>query len=542
MMYAFETYTLDTDRYELRRAGLLCPLEPHALDILAYLLTHRDRVVTKQELLEHLWPQRWVSEGTLTQRLMMIRKALGDSGPRQHWIKTIHARGYRFVATVVVHAPLPHQGDLAAPAAPGDHYPGEASPAAIVVPEWTTRPARSQARMDRDRSGTGAIPRHPPPPLFRRPPHFVGREAELAQLSQCWTTAQQGRRQLGLIVGEPGIGKTALVDTFVADVVATEALCVGRGQCVDHYGTGEPYLPVLEALGRLGREAEGEQLVSCLRHYAPSWLAHLPALVAPAEREALVRTTQGVTPVRMLRELTDALEALTAARPLILVLEDLHWSDRATLAWLAYMARRRDPAHALILSTYRPVELLGPAHPLGPLLAELRLLPHCAELVLGTLSPPAVAAYLTQRGAVTPLPASLMQRVQQRTSGHPLFLVALVDDLARHQHLERGGDAGGSQEALAALSASLPLSLRQYIEQHLAQLSVADQALLEAASVAGNTFAVAAVAAGVAHPPEALEARYTAFARQGQFLRARGTETWPDGTVTACTSIVRVIP
>ena len=535
MIYAFETYTLDTDRYELRRAGILCPLEPHALDILAYLLTHRDRVVTKQELLEHLWPQRWVSEGTLTQRLMMIRKALGDSGRRQHCIKTIHGRGYRFVATVVVHAPLRHEGDLAAPAAPGDPARhGEVSPAGVVVPEKATRPARSQTRMDRDRSGTGAVPRHPTPPLFRRPPHFVGREAELAQLSQWWATAQQGRRQVGLIVGEPGMGKTALIETFVAHVAATEELWVGRGQCVDHYGTGEPYLPVLEALGRLCRGAEGEQLVSCLRHYAPSWLAHLPALVAPAEREALVRTTHGVTPVRMLRELTDALEALTAARPLVLVLEDLHWSDRATLAWLAYMARRRDPAHVLILITYRPVELLGPAHPLGPLLAELRLLPQCAELVLGTLSPPAVAAYLTQRGAVTPLPASLIRRVHQRTSGHPLFLAALVDELARHQHLERTGDAGGSQEALAVLSESLPLSLRQYIEQHLAQLSAADQALLEAASVAGSTFAVAAVAAGVAHPSETLELRYTAFARQGQFLRARGTETWPDGTVTAC--------
>jgi len=102
MLYAFETYTLDTDRYELRRAGILCSLEPHALDFLAYLLAHRDRVVTKQELLEHLWPQRWVSAGILTQRVMMIRKALGDSGQSQHCIKTIHGRGYRWVADVEV--------------------------------------------------------------------------------------------------------------------------------------------------------------------------------------------------------------------------------------------------------------------------------------------------------------------------------------------------------------------------------------------------------------------------------------------------------
>ena len=110
----------------------------------------------------------------------------------------------------------------------------------------------------------------------------------------------------------------------------------------------------------------------------------------------------------------------------------------------------------------------------------------------------------------------------------------MVDELVRQGLLEAGGDAGGSPGALTVLSGLVPTSLRQYIEQHLEQLSAADQALLEAASVAGSTFAVAAVAAGVAQAPETLEARLTAFARQGRFIRASGTETWPDGTVTAC--------
>ena len=87
---------------------------------------------------------------------------------------------------------------------------------------------------------------------------------------------------------------------------------------------------------------------------------------------------------------------------------------------------------------------------------------------------------------------------------------------------------------VALLREVVPASLRQYIEQHIEQLSAADQALLEAASVAGSTFAVAAVVAGVAQASETIEARYTALARQGQFILASGTETWPDGTVTAC--------
>ena len=103
MIYAFGACTLDTDRYELRRAGTVCPLEPHAVDILTYFLQHRDRVVTKRELLEQLWPGRFVGEGILAQRMMTIRKAIGDSGHAQQCIKTVHGRGYRFAAEVTVH-------------------------------------------------------------------------------------------------------------------------------------------------------------------------------------------------------------------------------------------------------------------------------------------------------------------------------------------------------------------------------------------------------------------------------------------------------
>ena len=496
MIYAFGAYTLDTDRYELRRAGMVCPLEPHAVDILTYFLQHRDRVVTKRELLEQLWPGRFVGEGILAQRLMTIRKAIGDSGQNQHCIKTVHGRGYRFAAEVAVHTNA-RSLDASSPA--------------------------SSAPDERD----------PRPPLFSRPPHFVGRDAELAQLGQWWSKAQQGMRQVGFIVGEPGIGKTALVDAFVAQIAATQDVSVGCGQCVDDYGMGEPYLPLLEALGRLCRDAEGDRFVGGLREYAPSWLAHLPSVLAPADRAALVRTTEGVTPAQMLRELTDALEAFTARRPLVLVLEDLHWSDRATLAWLAYMARKRDSAHILILGTYRPDEVLGRAHPLRALLADLRPHAQSVEVVLEALSAPAVAAYMTKRTGVA-LPARVPQLIHHRTGGHPLFLVTMVDELVHEKFFETAGEAGGIRENRAALSDIVPTNLREYIEQHLERLSAEDQALLEAASVAGSAFTVAAVAAPDARAIDRIEGRLTALARRGRFIRANGIETWPDGTMTPC--------
>jgi predicted ATPase len=223
---------------------------------------------------------------------------------------------------------------------------------------------------------------------------------------QWWTTAQQGTRQVGVIAGEPGIGKTALVEVFLAQVVAAGDCRVGHGQCIEPYGPGEPYLPVLEAFGRLCREPDGPRLVSVLRQYAPSWLVQMPALLPPADWEALQRTVGSAAQSRMLRELTEALDALTTECPLVLVLEDLHWSDRATLEWLAYIARRPDPARLLILGTYRPVDAMVQAHPLRTVLAELQQHGQCAELVLDYLSEGEVAAYLRQRFGDTGLAAA----------------------------------------------------------------------------------------------------------------------------------------
>ena len=148
MLYAFGDYTLDTQRYELRHAGTLCKLEPQALDLLVYLLQHRDRVVTQQELLAHLWPDRYVGAGSLTQRLMMVRKTLGDSGRAQHWIKTLHGRGYRFVAAVAVHATAP--GDegvptLADTVSPSPHHEAPRSSEPASCPAPSTLPAQAPA-------------------------------------------------------------------------------------------------------------------------------------------------------------------------------------------------------------------------------------------------------------------------------------------------------------------------------------------------------------------------------------------------------------
>src|SRR5262249_47699707 len=155
---------------------------------------------------------------------------------------------------------------------------------------------------------------------------------------------------------------------------------VGWGQCVDAYGPGTGYLPVLEALGRLCRGPSSVSVLAQLRQWAPTWLAQLSGVLPAAEQARLQRRTLGTTRERMLRELAEVLEALTQAQLGVLVLEDLHWSDPSTVEVLTMLARRREAARLVVLGTYRPVELILRAHPLKPAKAELHLHGHCTEL------------------------------------------------------------------------------------------------------------------------------------------------------------------
>src|SRR5262249_3336011 len=187
--YRFGDYTLDTHCCEVCRTGTRIKLRPKVFDVLRYLIAHRDRVIAQQELLEHLWPDQFVGDATLKSCIKEARRAVGDTGQAQRCTQTRRGGGWRSLA------PAPPRR------APGGRETGAAA-------------------------GRGPAAR------FRRPPHFVGRAAALAQLTQWWTTARQGTRQVGVIAGEPGIGKTALVHTFVAQVLAAEDVWVGHGQCL----------------------------------------------------------------------------------------------------------------------------------------------------------------------------------------------------------------------------------------------------------------------------------------------------------------------
>jgi predicted ATPase len=454
-----------------------------AFAVLHYLAEHAGQLVTKDELLEVVWSQTSVGEAALAVCMREIRRALGDEPRTPRFVATVHGRGYRFLAPVTIADRLP------------------ASPPLPVLPS--------------------------PPPLL------VGREAECAQMQQWWAKAVQGERQVGFVTGEAGIGKTTLVEAFLERVRGDRTLWIGHGQCIEQYGAGDAYLPVLEALGRLCRGPEGQHFSAFLDQYAPSWLVQMPTLRSTAELDALQRRGRGATQARMLRELAEAIEALTAERPLILVLEDLQWSDYATLEWLAFVARRREKAQLLVMGTYRPMDVLVRAHPVRTVVQELQRHGQCAELPLASLTDAGVAAYVAVRYAGRSLPEGLARLIRRRTGGNPLFMVSVVDAIERQGLLQEGAQASTVLEELEAVAVGLPESLRHLIEQQLGQVSPEDRRVLEAASVAGVEFSAAAVAAGVNLEELDVEERCAALARREQFLQARGTAEWPDGTVAA---------
>ena len=130
MIYRFGDCVLDAERYELRRAGAVVAIEPKVFQVLVYLIRHQDRVVTRDELLEHCWPGTFVSESALTQCLTRVRKAVGDHRGGPPLIKTVHGQGYRFVASLLTaSAQLPQPSE--AHQAPRDiHTPQDGSPLA----------------------------------------------------------------------------------------------------------------------------------------------------------------------------------------------------------------------------------------------------------------------------------------------------------------------------------------------------------------------------------------------------------------------------
>jgi DNA-binding winged helix-turn-helix (wHTH) protein/predicted ATPase len=490
MVLCFDRFRLDRANQRLEDAGGEVPLNPKAFQVLRVLTERSGQLVSKEQLLEAVWPDTHVVDGVLKVNIAELRKALGDSATAPRFIETVHRRGYRFVAPVTA--------------------------TAAADPSRATAPVRAHPVLAWP---VGGVPTGP------AQVGLVGRGSELEFLGACLARALEGRRQVVFVTGEAGGGKTALVEHFVTDVGRGRVVAVTGSQCLERFGSEEAYMPVLEAIGRLVREDDAARTL--LRRYAPTWFAQLPWLIEEDDRERLGRELLGAARERMLREMAEFAEAFAADVPLVLVLDDLHWSDPSTVDLLALLAGRRERARILVLGTYRPAHVVLTRHPLRAVVHRLAAGGQCAEVALDDLRVDAVAEYLARRFAGSRFPAEIARLVRERTDGNPLFLATLVEHLlARGAILERDGQWHAVKELRGELAA-VPESLRRLIEQQLDALQPEDRDLLRAASLVGFEFSAAAAAAGADRDPADVEERCERLAVAERLLRRA-----PNGSFT----------
>ena len=488
-MREFPPFRLDTVNQCLWRGGEAGQDErilvtPKAFAVLRYLVEHAGRLVTQDELLQAVWPDTFVQPEVLKYQIADIRSILGDRPKNPLFIETLPRRGYRFVAAV-----------------------------------RDTHEAESQTS-----------------------PALVGRARELRELRTCFELALRGRRQMVFITGEPGIGKTALVDEFQRQAAAEQpSLIIARGQCVEGYGGTEAYYPMLEALGQLCRGPAGARVMEILAAHAPTWLIQFPSLLKREQRQTLQQEILGATRDRMLREICEALDALNLGAPLLWEFEDLQWVDPSTVDLISATARRRTPAKAMVIMTTRPLDMVGLDHPLKRLKSELLTHGLCREIALAPLSEAAVAEYLIAESGGGSLPAGFAELIHRNTEGNPLFMLAALDHMTEKGFIAREGGTWQLKVPVGQIEIEVPETLRQMIEAQIEHLTSEEQRALEVASVAGVRFPAGAVARAMQQNPEILEELFDRQAHRSQMVHAAGFQELANGSVSQVFEFVHAV-
>ena len=471
---------LDLDKEILHHDGQIIHLTPRAFALLNYLRQNSGHLVSKKELIESVWPTVHVSDGVIKVAIRELRKVLGDDAHSPRFIETVHGRGYRFIGRLpLVQTPTPESLQ-------------EQNACSIPV---------------------------------------VGREHELVQLELYWQRALQQQRQLVFVSGDPGIGKSTLlqhwVEKFNKDADGLSAL----GCCHQQHTGANAYMPILDGINRLCRGPQRERVKALLKTHAPTWLLQLPWLLDETERKALKDIVFAATAQRMQRELGEFIEQIAIKRPLLLLLEDLHWSDQATLDLLTHLAYQQKPARLMVVCTLRYTSDAN-AVSVQQVMHTLVSSAKASELPLALLSQAAVSTYLQQR--CPGLPAALADLLHQRSQGHPLFLSCAVDHLCEQKILQYQAGSWQLCCPIEQLKITVPQRLQQVFEQQLANLSAADQHVLKAASVMGDVIAVKALAAMLEEDTKTVDECCEHLAGRRRWLCRLPDQQWPDGAHTAC--------
>jgi predicted ATPase len=485
-MYEFGPFQLDPTDRVLFREGEVLLLSPKGFDLLLVLVRNAGRVVAKDELMREVWPNTFVEDNNLTVNVSALRKILDERPSSQTYIQTVPRRGYRFAASV--------------------RHSRESLP---VIQQWPR-----SAELDSE--------------------IVVGREPELHKLEAFLTKAVQGCGRMIFITGEPGIGKTALSNAFLRLVRSRyPAAKLTQGRCLEQYGAGEPYLPVLDSLSALLSGPDREFVAGVLRCYAPTWCLQFPSVFASDDaREQLYRETVGATKERMLREMVDALGALASAAPLVLHFEDLHWADPSSTDLLRRLCHDIRNHKLLVTGTFRPEDVERGNRAFQNFLLEAQTHNQCEEITLDPLTEQALGSYLNNRFDPNCFDPEIAFLIHRKTEGQPLFASSLAQFLVERGDIARAGECWILTRPLSELDLEVPVNVRKMLHRKLEFLDAEDRRSLEYASIQGEEFTTVLLAGSLRTDDVVLEERLDRLDKVHGLIQTIGEDELSDGTLS----------
>ena len=476
-----DQFVFDQDNQTIIKTAGSVQLSSKAFAVLSFLYQHAQRLITKDELLNAVWPNVYVVDAVLKNTVREIRKALDDNPRTARFIQTVHGRGYRFIGK----------------------------------DRLLTSDAARHGFESRSAVQPNCADEHIP----------IGRDNEVHQLTGWWEEARKGERRAVVIAGDPGIGKTALAQAWLGKLLSgSDELLLAQARCVKT-STNPSYLPFLEALDRLCRGSHGALVTDMLSRHAPSWLSRMPWLNAPSD--AGTSSSQVTDQEQLFLQTAEFLEALSHELPVLLLIEDLHWCDQLSRDLLTYLFLRDEPARLMILSTHCTWRVQP-----GTVFNGAVDTTHSAgrKIVLGPLSPDSIEKYVHKRFSETPCPPGLAIRLGRQSGGYPLFLKSALDELNHGGLMEQASNTHTLSKQNISIDA--PYLFRQRLNIEAQMLSTRERRLLQAASIVViPAFSAAAIAAVLDQDIVEIEEQCDELAHRGLWIRRLGSRLWPDGTL-----------
>jgi predicted ATPase len=361
---------------------------------------------------------------------------------------------------------------------------------------------------------------------------IVERRTELESLRTALASAAAGRGSIVCLSGEPGIGKTTLVDLFLGELaIRGDGCLVARGRCSERLAATEAYLPVIDSLQDLLRGPNHVSAARLMRAVAPTWYAQLVRAAGEAAASR-VDSALATSQPAMLREFCRFVEEAARLGTVVLFFDDVHWADLSTVDLLAHLGRDCQNLRILIILTYRPTEMLLARHPLRHVKSELQGRGVLTELVLEFLGRAEIAHYLDLAFPGHAFSDDFAVLIHARTEGSPLFMADLLRYLTQRGVLANADGQWRVAGELPNLTRELPESVRGMIQRKLDRLDHDDRQFLSAAAVMGHEFEMLVVADALKRDPSEVEERLHALHRVHGLVRMLRAHELPDRSLS----------